>query len=173
MRNPSMVVGQVVMAFGVNSKTVPVQTLHMNIHIPYKLLLSIQLNQCSRDLASVNLLKRCFYGTIQTRNESWNRIIWPRIHKSVFVGLDTLKFGVYRAVLCFNDGAAKRNDIVNILGVRSGANTVSALKQTDVVSIRKADILILSISRQERTLQRAQKEDGDCADDPEYGAEKH
>jgi hypothetical protein len=47
-----------------------------------------------------------------------NSAIWARIPKSVFVRLDTLKFGVYDAVLCFNDGVAKRNDVLNILGVR-------------------------------------------------------
>jgi hypothetical protein len=47
MRTPSMVFAQVVMTFGVNSRTVPVQGLHMNINILYQLLLWMQLNQCS------------------------------------------------------------------------------------------------------------------------------
>jgi hypothetical protein len=45
-----MVFAQVVATFGVNSRTVPVQVLHMNINILYQLLLWLQLNQCSRTL---------------------------------------------------------------------------------------------------------------------------
>jgi hypothetical protein len=42
-----MVFAQVVVAVCVNSRTVPVQGLHMNINILYQLLLWMQLNQCS------------------------------------------------------------------------------------------------------------------------------
>ena len=47
MRNPSIVFAQAVMTVGVNSRTLPVQGLHMNINILYQLLLWMQLNQCS------------------------------------------------------------------------------------------------------------------------------
>jgi hypothetical protein len=52
-------------------------------------------------------------------------------NQNCFVRLDTLKFGKYDAVFCFTDGVAKRNDVLDILGVRSGSNTVNALKQVD------------------------------------------
>jgi hypothetical protein len=52
-----------------------------------------------RDAASVDL-KICFHRKTQNPNESLNCVIWTRIHKTVFVRLDTLKFGVYDAVLC-------------------------------------------------------------------------
>jgi hypothetical protein len=42
--------------------------------------------------------------------------------QNCFVRLDKVRFGVYDAVLCFNDDAAKKNDVLNILGVRSGSN---------------------------------------------------
>jgi hypothetical protein len=71
-----------------------------------------------RDLASVDFLKRCVHGEIQKPNESLKSVIWTGIPKTVFVMLDTLKFGVYDEVLCFNGGVAKRNDALNILGVR-------------------------------------------------------
>jgi hypothetical protein len=47
--------------------------------------------------------------------------IWTRITKTVFVRLETLKFEVHDAVLCFNGGVVKRN-VQNMLGVRSGSN---------------------------------------------------
>ena len=61
-----------------------------------------------RDLASVDLLKRCLCGTTQNTFECVNSVIWTRIHKTVFVRLDTIEFGLYDAVFCFNDGVAKK-----------------------------------------------------------------
>jgi hypothetical protein len=74
-----------------------------------------------RDLAGADPLKKCFHGKSDSPNEHVNSVVWTRISKTVFVRLDTLKFGVYDAVLCFNDGVAKRC-VLNMLGVRSGSN---------------------------------------------------
>ncbi|GFW16480.1 uncharacterized protein TNCV_443551 [Trichonephila clavipes] len=51
-----------------------------------------------------DLLKKCLHGRTQNPNESFNKCIWERIPKTVFVGIETLKFGVMDAVICFNDG---------------------------------------------------------------------
>jgi hypothetical protein len=61
-------------------------------------------------------------------------------------------------VLCFNDRVARNNIVLNILGVRSGSNTVSALKLVDMERIRKAEIATLSISREARTNKSHKKE---------------
>jgi hypothetical protein len=79
-----------------------------------------------RDLAGVDSLKKCFCGKTQNPNEYLNSIICTSVPKTVFGRLDALKSGVYDAVLCFNDGVAKRNDVINILGV-SLAHTQSVL----------------------------------------------
>jgi hypothetical protein len=71
----------------------------------------------------------------QNPNGSFNCVIRTRIPKIVFVRLHTLKFGVYDAVLCFNDGVARKNCVRNILGVRSGSNPVNALTQIDMERI--------------------------------------
>ncbi|GFS97164.1 uncharacterized protein TNCV_1921111 [Trichonephila clavipes] len=51
-----------------------------------------------------DLLKKCLHGRTQNPNESFNKCIWERIPKTVFVGIETLKFGVMDAIICFNDG---------------------------------------------------------------------
>jgi hypothetical protein len=51
-------------------------------------------------------------------------------------------------VLCFNDGVAKQNDVLNITGVRSRSYTVNGLKQIDMEKIRKAEIATLRITRE-------------------------
>jgi hypothetical protein len=82
-----------------------------------------------KDLVSVHLLMGCLYGTTHNPNEGVN----PVILKSIPKRLGTLKFGVYDAVLCFiNDGVAKKNGVLYTLGVRSGLNTVTALKQKEM-----------------------------------------
>jgi hypothetical protein len=55
-----------------------------------------------RELAREDL-KRCHYGKTQNPNESLNSVIWTTLLKIVFIRLDTLKFQVHDAVLCFND----------------------------------------------------------------------
>jgi hypothetical protein len=53
-----------------------------------------------RDVASVAPLKKCFHGKTHNPNEPVNSVIWTRISKIVFIRLDTLKFGVYDALVC-------------------------------------------------------------------------
>jgi hypothetical protein len=117
-----MVFAQVVVTVDVHSRTVPVQGLHMNINILCQLLLWMQLNQCSGIFAGVNSLKKYFHGKTHNRNERVKSVIWTRIPRTVFVRLDTLKFGVHDAVLCFNDEAAKRNIVLTVLGLKSDSN---------------------------------------------------
>jgi len=47
----------------------------------------------------------------QNHNEILNSVIWLRIHKTAFVGNDTVTFGLYDAVLCFNDSVGKKNGV--------------------------------------------------------------
>jgi hypothetical protein len=70
-----------------------------------------------RDLADVDHLNKCFHRKTHNPNKHVNSVIWARISKTVFVRLDALKFGVYDAVLCINDGVAE-----SMLGVRSSSN---------------------------------------------------
>jgi hypothetical protein len=72
--------------------------------------------------------------------------------------------------LCFNDGAAKNNGLLSILGVRSGSDTVNILKQIDMERIWKAEIATLSISREQENAKghkKERKEDQDGPDGPE------
>jgi hypothetical protein len=94
--------------------------------------------------------------------------------QNCFVRLDTLKFGVYIAVLCFSDDVAKKNDVLNILDVRS-AQTCECC-EADRYGKWKAEIAALSIkkeARKNKVAQKRRKEDQDGPDNPEYGARKH
>ncbi|GFX23734.1 uncharacterized protein TNCV_3596761 [Trichonephila clavipes] len=73
-----------------------------------------------------DLLKKCLHGRTQNPNESFNKCIWERIPKSVFVGIETLKFGVMDAVICFNNGYVSRIKVFEALGIKPGYNTERA-----------------------------------------------
>lgn len=61
-----------------------------------------------KDLSMPSLLKKCIHGKTQNTNESLNNCIWERIPKNVFVGAQTLRIGVFNAVLNFNEGVMAR-----------------------------------------------------------------
>jgi hypothetical protein len=118
-------------------------------------------------VASVDPLKRFLHGETQKLSECLNSVIWTRIPKTVFVRLETLKFGVYDAVLCFTGGVARKSDVLNMLGVRSGSNTVNALKQIDIERIWKAETAKLDRSREARKSKRAQKRRKEAQEGPD------
>lgn len=59
------------------------------------------------ELVSVDLLNSCLHEETPNRIESLKSVIWTMVHKTVFVRLETVKFGVYDIVLCFNYGVEK------------------------------------------------------------------
>ena len=77
-----------------------------------------------RDFASPELLKKCLHGQTQNLNESVNSVIWSRIPKTVFVGLETLHLGVYDAIATFNDGNIVRCKTLKNMEVKIGYNMV-------------------------------------------------
>lgn len=64
-----------------------------------------------QDLAKPDLLKKCLHGQTQNLNESFNNVIWKRVPKTEFVGIETLKFGVADAVLAFHEGNIAKSSI--------------------------------------------------------------
>ncbi|GFX90479.1 uncharacterized protein TNCV_2073571 [Trichonephila clavipes] len=67
--------------------------------LPESILLKVK--KVFRDLIEKELLKKGLHERTQNPNESFNKCIWERIPKTVFVGIETLKFGVMDAVICF------------------------------------------------------------------------
>jgi len=50
-------------------------------------------------------------------------MVWQRIPKEVFVGLETLELGLYDAVAHFNIGSVPVIKLLNALGITSGKYT--------------------------------------------------
>lgn len=90
-------------------------------------------------LSKPELLQKCLRGKSKNPNESLNNVIWARVPKRTFVRLDTLKFGVYEAVLSFNDGYISKILLFEQLGLKVGQNMVTAMKRLDIGRVRKCE----------------------------------
>ena len=125
-----------------------------------------------RDLTDSQLLSKCLHGHTQNPNESFNHCIWERIPKNVFVGIETLKFGVLDAVICFNNGTGARCEVFKKLGVEPGNNCVKALQNIDKLRVIEAEKDIQYLSKEARVKVRAAKrkrEDEETQKCDEYG----
>jgi hypothetical protein len=91
------------------------------------------------DLSNKNLLRKCLHGKTQNPNESFNNVVWSRLPTRVFVGLETLKVGVWDAVITYNTGYLGRVKVLQELFSDAGANCVLGFKVLDEVRRRKAD----------------------------------
>ncbi|GFX16698.1 uncharacterized protein TNCV_2388421 [Trichonephila clavipes] len=115
----------------------------------------IESEKVFRDLTEKDLLKKCLHGRTQNPNESFNKCIWERIPKTVFVGIETLKFGVMDAVICFNDGYVSRIKVFEALGIKSGYNTERALLIIDNKRIFEAERIVNKVSLEARNKRRS------------------
>ncbi|KAJ4425389.1 hypothetical protein ANN_28004 [Periplaneta americana] len=127
-----------------------------------------------RDLAAPELLKKCLHGQTQNPNECVNSVIWSRIPKTVFVGLETLHFGAYDAIATFNDVNIARCEVFNNMGMEIGLNMVRLMIALDKERLRAAERAVKSmeiLARQEgrSTKRKLEEEFADNEDSPSYG----
>ncbi|GFU98999.1 uncharacterized protein TNCV_3382431 [Trichonephila clavipes] len=123
--------------------------------LPESILLKVK--KVFRDLTEKDLLKKCLHGRTQNPNESFNKCIWERIPKTVFVGIETLKFGVMDAVICFNDGCVSRIKVFEALGIKPGYNMERALLINDNKRIFEAERIVNKVSLEARNKRRSLK----------------
>ncbi|GFW54220.1 uncharacterized protein TNCV_1559981 [Trichonephila clavipes] len=142
--------------------------------LPESILLKVK--KVFRDLTEKDLLKKCLHGRTQNPNESFNKCIWERIPKTVFVGIKTLKFGVMDAVICFNDGYVSRIKVFEALGIKPGYNTERALLIIDNKRIFEAERIVNKVSLEARNKGRSLKRKMDkqnLDEENEYQAGKY
>ena len=118
-----------------------------------------------KDLSMPSLLKKCIHGKTQNTNESLNNCIWERIPKNVFVGAQTLRIGVFDAVLTFNEGVMARKKVLDGLGIGVGSNCINALRGIDNLRLFYANRAAESMTKEARTERRQQKKRKEAEDD--------
>ena len=76
-------------------------------------------------LSNDALLKKCLHGKTQNQNESFNRTIWDRIPKTIYVGKETFQVDVYDAVANFNRSTTATIEVLKQCGIKPGRFTDS------------------------------------------------
>lgn len=109
-----------------------------------------------KDLSCPSLLKKCLHGKTQNPNESINSVIWSRLSKTTFVGIQTLNLGVADAVLCFNEGSVAKVNVLQRIGIKAGRFTIEGLLDIDRNRIRKADKEVQEENKKKRVRRRLQ-----------------
>ena len=125
-----------------------------------------------KKLADGKLLEKCLHGKTQNQNESFNNCIWERVPKNVFIGANTIKMGVFDAVICFNDGAYKRVLVLQALDIKPGENMKKALRGLDMERITKSEKATEQVTKEARMKRRSQKrkkEDKESQEQDSYG----
>lgn len=140
-----------------------------HFHLP-KIVMQ-QLKPIFRDLSDKKLLARCLMGKTQNPNESLNNVIWSVIPKRTFVGLNTLRLGVYDAVLKYNDGHFPKTLVMEEIGLDPGHYFLKILKSLDQERIRKAEKAFFYLNkklRQKWSLAKKNLEEQfEAAEDPD------
>ncbi|GFX83639.1 uncharacterized protein TNCV_325881 [Trichonephila clavipes] len=100
-----------------------------------------------RDLTAKELLLKCLHGRTQNPNESFNNCVWNRVPKKTFVSKRTLQMGVMDAVICFNEGAYARTEVLEALKINPGVNTCEGLRKIDYVRICEAEMAVQKLPK--------------------------
>jgi hypothetical protein len=115
-----------------------------------------------RDLSDKKLLEKCIRGKTQNPNESLNNVIWSVLFKRVFVGIESLHFGVYEAITRFNDGNKNKIQLFEEIKFIPGDHMTDAMRKLDEERIQKSEKKFNDIEkkiRQKRLLSRRRLED--------------
>lgn len=106
-----------------------------------------ELKDIFKDLANVDLLKKCMHSNTQNLNESVNNVIWTRIPKRVFIQLRTLRFGVHEAISCYNQVNVTKCFILREVNIKPGRNCIAIMKKKDISRIDEAEAVIPNVRK--------------------------
>lgn len=107
------------------------------------------------ELCSASLLEKCLHGKTQNANESFNGVLWQRVPKNNFVGLDTFRCGAWDAVVQFNEGFHGLLVVFKVLGVDPGVHTAAGYAVLDLDRKQDASRLSTPSAKLKRKLRRA------------------
>ncbi|KAG8313813.1 hypothetical protein J6590_106854, partial [Homalodisca vitripennis] len=66
--------------------------------------------------------------------------MWSRVPKNNFVGLTTIKFGTFDAIISYSEIKKTRLEVLNVLGVKVRINCAKSLKETNRDRLIKSEI---------------------------------
>lgn len=83
------------------------------------------------DLTNQALLERCANGYRQNVNESFNSLIWLRLPKTTYRSIDSIKLGLFDAVICSNEKYSGRLKVLDELEITYSEKTVKGCERLD------------------------------------------
>lgn len=92
-----------------------------------------------QDLIKEEEMEKCLHGLTQNHNESFNNMVWERAPKKIYISLQKMKFSVYDAIACFNEGRVSTLNIFKEIGIVPGYYTVEFCSLLNTRRKRKAD----------------------------------
>lgn len=150
-------------------------------HFHISSVVMLRIKEIFKDLSDPQLLIKCLHGKNQNCNESLNSLIWSRLPKTIFLkSLDTIKFGFYEAVSCFNQGNITKCLVFKKLSIDCGVNCAKTMMKLDRERVRKSERAVTELAKKarqrrefgKRKLEEELKEAED-PDHPSYGAGMH
>ena len=109
-------------------------------------------------LSSNALLERCVDGFTQNAAESFNSVSWNLCPKRTFVGSTTVDLCAGLAVITYNDGHQKLEEVFLELGMKTGIHSNAFLKNQDKqrvqLSVKRASDAEKRIRQAKRKLRR-------------------
>lgn len=102
-------------------------------------------------LSSRDLLTRCSLGATQNQNESFNKVVWSRASKTLFLSKPTVSFAVNLSVITFNEGMEKGlPTLLKKLGIEPGPRSMTFFKATDKMRLSKSDRKADNVAKRRR-----------------------
>ena len=99
-------------------------------------------------LSEDSLLDKCLHGKTQNQNKSISAMVRERVPNEVYVGRETVEFGMYDAVAHFNDGSKTVIDLYKALEITPGKYTEGCQTQ-DQSQIYNAEFRSMEITKQQ------------------------
>ena len=109
------------------------------------------------DLINPKELAKCLHGKTQNQNESYNAMIWERVPKITYVGIDKLELATYDATANFNDGRQATIDMYKQLKIHPGCYTGLGCISLNKLRKSSAKYKVLDSTKKARKIIRAQK----------------
>jgi len=108
-------------------------------------------------LSDDDLLSKCLHGQTQNRNESFNAMIWRRVPKDCYVGLQQFKTGVCDAIAHFNMGNIATINIYRELGIEPGEYTTAGCSDGNGERVKNAARLSTEKRKTNRKILRGKR----------------
>ena len=73
-------------------------------------------------------LSKCLHGHTQNTNKNFNGMIWNRVPKANYVGIDIISLSVYDDIAHFKDGAVTSSELFKDMNMEPGDQMMKDLQ---------------------------------------------